>query len=151
MRRSAALAPLSRDHQHALAVALTLRRADEGGVADAVQGFAAFFEAEGRVHFRIEEEHVLPALEPGEEWSAAVARVREDHAAIRAAADALPATAEEARALGQRLHDHVRFEERVLFELLERRLSPEDLERLGRAVDAAEREAGSPEGARERP
>jgi hypothetical protein len=35
------------------------------------------------------------------------------------------------RALGGRLNDHVRFEERQLFEILERRLPEEQLLRLG--------------------
>jgi hypothetical protein len=71
--------------------------------------------------------------------SAGVARVREDHEAIRAAADAPPAGVARTRALGRRLYDHVRFEERVLFSLLEQRLDADALERLGRSVAAAER------------
>ena len=63
----------------------------------------------------------------------------DDHAAIRrAAAGEYPLAPADAVALGERLGDHVRFEERVLFEMLERRLSPPELERLGEAVAAAE-------------
>ena len=39
-----------------------------------------------------------------------------------------------ARDLGERLHAHVRFEERVLFTLLERRLGDAQLAALGRAL-----------------
>jgi len=138
MKRSSALTPLSHDHQHALAVALALRRADAAGVAAAVERFRDFLATEGEAHFRIEEELVLPALPPGDdEWSAAAARVREDHEAIRAAAEAPPAAVGEVRALGRRLNDHVRFEERVLFAILERRLPADELERLGRAAARA--------------
>jgi hypothetical protein len=143
MQRSAALAALSRDHQHALAVALVLRRADDAGAEAAIGRFRDFFESEGRLHFSIEEQVLLPALPPDDpEWSAAVARVREDHAAIRSAAAGSPSGADAVRRLGQRLHDHVRFEERVLFDLLERRLPAAELERLGRAVARAARPAG---------
>jgi hemerythrin-like domain-containing protein len=143
MRRSAALAPLSHDHQHALDAALRLRRAEPASAGEAVRRFHAFFDAEGRRHFEIEEDLVLPALGAGDaEWAPAVARVRADHDAIRALADTLAGPADDrlalARGLGQRLHDHVRFEERVLFEILERRLSPDELGRLGRAVAARE-------------
>jgi hypothetical protein len=153
MRRSAALAPLSRDHQHALDAALRLRRADPAGVAAAIAHFRAFFEREGGRHFAIEEEILLPAL-PGDdtEWAPCVARIRDDHAAVRAAAAAAappdPAAAAvsvaAARALGERLAAHVRFEERIAFEVLERRLSDGELERLGAAVAAAERGGGPP-------
>jgi len=135
VKRSAALEPLSHDHQHALDAALWLRRT---GDASAVTRFREFFEREGRRHFDIEERLVLPALPADDpEWAPGAARVREDHAAIREAADGELAEAE-ARALGERLNDHVRFEERTLFPLLERRLDAAELDRLGAAIAAAE-------------
>lgn len=72
--------------------------------------------------------------------------MRDDHETIRAHAAALAGgdhradVVAAARALGERLAAHVRFEERVLFELLERRLSAADLARLGAAVADAERQ-----------
>jgi hemerythrin-like domain-containing protein len=139
VKRSPALAPLSRDHQHALYAALRLRRAEAEGLSDAVDHFLRFFDDEGRRHFEIEEELILPALPDDDDWAAAVERVREDHAAIRQAAAQAEWTSESAQALGTRLNDHVRFEERVLFPIVEERLAPEDLERLGVAVAEAER------------
>jgi hypothetical protein len=138
MKRSDALTPLSHDHQHALDAALWLRRADDETAAAAIERFRQFFEREERRHFAIEEEWLLPALPADDaEWSPAVERVLADHAAIRAAAESVD-DAEGARALGDRLHDHVRFEERTLFEIIERRLAPAELERLGAAIAAAE-------------
>lgn len=135
MRRSAALTPLSHDHQHALDAALRLRRDGDGA---AVAHFREFFEREGRRHFEIEEQLVLPALPADDpEWAPGVARVRDDHSAIRAAAAADLAPAD-ARSLGARLTEHVRFEERSLFPLLERRLQADGLERLGAAIARAE-------------
>jgi hemerythrin-like domain-containing protein len=141
MRRSDALAPLSRDHQHALYAALRLRRAHPATVRDAVDHFLRFFEEEGRRHFEIEEQIVLPALPPeDDEWSVAIARVREDHDAIRAAADELASvpSVESAVALGERLNDHVRFEERTLFMILEAHLDAAALAELGQAIAVAE-------------
>jgi hypothetical protein len=73
-----------------------------------------------------------------------VRRVGAGHDAIRAAANALgsgasgAADAGAARSLRERLADHVRFEERVVFEMQERRLVAAQLDRLGGAVAAAE-------------
>jgi hypothetical protein len=141
MKRSDALSPLSHDHQHALYAALRLRRAHEATLRDAVEHFLQFFEDEGRRHFEIEEALVQPALPPDEgDWSAGVARVREDHDAIRAAAEQLRTapSVECAVAVGERLNDHVRFEERTLFMILEARLDSKGLAALGQAIAAAE-------------
>jgi hypothetical protein len=142
VKRSAALAPLSRDHHQALEVALRLRRAQDADAAAAVERFQAFWHAIGSRHFEIEEELLLPALpESAPRWRAACERVRDEHARLRAAGDALAAqpSAADARAAGELLHDHVRFEERELFGLLEEGLDPDALRALGRAVDEAER------------
>jgi hypothetical protein len=140
MKRSPALTPLSHDHQHALDAALRLRRADDSTVAAATAYFREFFEREGRRHFAIEEELVLPALPADDpEWAPGVERVRADHQAIRAAAGATHDAAS-ARALGERLNDHVRFEERTLFEIIERRLPAGELRRLGEVIARAERD-----------
>jgi hypothetical protein len=139
VKRSAALTPLSHDHQHALDAALRLRRAEPDTLRAAVDRFQEFFENEGRRHFAIEEELLLPALPADDpEWAQASRRVMDDHAAIRATAGDVPTVAA-ARELGGRLSDHVRFEERTLFGLIERRLAPEELRRLGARVAAAER------------
>jgi hemerythrin-like domain-containing protein len=139
MKRSAALAALSRDHHHALEAALRLRRADVDG---AVAHLQAFWQARGRRHFEIEERLILPALPQADaDWREATARVRDEHARIRAAVDALGgggAPLEAAHGLGQLLRDHVRFEERHLFGLLEARLPEPELARLGEAVERAE-------------
>ena len=143
MKRSEALTPLSRDHHGALDAALRLRRAEAGTVEAAIARFQAFWERKGDRHFEIEEEHILPALgEDDPEWADGVQRVRDDHAAIRARAAALGDSADpvaDARALGEHLNDHVRFEERVLFTMLEERLEPDELARVGTAVAEAER------------
>lgn len=143
MKRSAALAALSRDHQHALDAALRLRRADAASVEAAIERFRSFFADEGRRHFEIEEQLILPALPANDsEWGPGRERVLADHEAIRRQAAEL-ASAQDlvvaARTLGEQLHAHVRFEERTLFEILERRLPAQRLDRLGTLVADAER------------
>ena len=144
MKRSAALTALSRDHHHALQAALALRRAGTGDLEAAIAQLQAFWEPRGRRHFEIEEQLVLPALpQTDADWREATARVRDEHARIRAAVDRVSpggggAALEAAHGLGQLLQDHVRFEERHLFGLLETRLPERDLARLGEAVERAE-------------
>ena len=139
MKRSEALAPLSRDHHVALGAALRLRRATAADVARATAQFGEFWRHDGARHFEIEEALILPALPPGDaEWDAAVARVLAEHADILARAQALDgADVDTARELGKRLQAHVRYEERVLFTLLEARADPAALAALGAAVVAA--------------
>ena len=56
MKRSEQLKPLSHEHHHALFIAKRLR--DEG--EEAITAFAEFWRSEGELHFRIEEEVLLP-------------------------------------------------------------------------------------------
>ena len=140
MKRAPALQPLSRDHLQALLAAKRLRSATDAGAAS--RDFLAFWESEGQHHFRVEEEVLLPG------WAlhcavdrVAVARMLDEHLAIRR--EALRATAEEAsieelRDLGQLLNDHVRFEERELFPMIEASLDPDSLRRLAMAIERAE-------------
>ena len=65
----------------------------------------------------------------------------DEHLAIRREAlrlEAGEATLEEARELGGLLHDHVRFEERRLFPMVEEALGPDDLARLGASIEEAQ-------------
>jgi hemerythrin-like domain-containing protein len=143
VKRSEALAPLSRDHHVALVAAQQLTRATDASAPAAVQGFLAFWLDHGRRHFVIEEELLLPHLRPAAvEERAEVMRVIVDHTWIRRAAHDLAETEadlERLHELGRRLTEHVRFEERVLFPALEGELEPDALDRLGRAVSEAER------------
>lgn len=142
MKRAVALRPLSRDHLKALIAAKRLREASDREAAR--RSFLEFWRPEGRHHFRVEEEVLLPGWalkapvdEPG------VARMLDDHLAIRREAlrlEAGEASLEELRELGVRLDSHVRFEERQLFPMIEAALDPESLDRLAVAIEAAEAE-----------
>ena len=141
MKRSAELAPLSRDHHEALEVALRLRRATEETLAEVIAHFLSFWSRHGEHHFVIEERLLLPALSDDDaEWAAATQRVRDEHAEIRKRAAALPGTRslDAARGLGELLSAHVRYEERQLFPLVEASLSRDALAALGRALISAE-------------
>lgn len=134
MKRHPALIPLSHDHQHALAQALRLQRSADADAAtqwSTLQEFVAFTEASIASHFDEEELVLQRAIDATgiEDLRAAQAGMLADHtwlrarfaqlAALVAAGDRSAVDPELLRATGERLTTHVRFEERVLFELLQ--------------------------------
>jgi hemerythrin-like domain-containing protein len=140
MKRSEALTPLSHDHHKGLFVAMQLKRAVD---AQAAQAFLDFIDGHGGVHFRVEEDLLLPG------WIAADAkadvemarRVLAEHLAFRASARRLRSrqcTVEELHELGAALDRHIRFEERELFPRIERSLSAETMTALAAEIDQAE-------------
>jgi hemerythrin-like domain-containing protein len=137
VKRSEELAPLSRDHHQGLFAALKLKRNSDG----AREAFLAFW-VEGRRHFAIEEELLMPALArhaPADHE--AIVRVLVEHVDLRRRAQALEADPEPApetlQELGNRLEAHIRHEENVLFPLIEQTLPDDELAALGAAVAAA--------------
>jgi hemerythrin-like domain-containing protein len=140
MKRVEALRPLSRDHHKALVAAIRLREA-----TDVAQGSAAFLEfwrEHGRHHFRVEEEVLLPCWAMhGEMDEAAVRRMLDEHLLIRRDVLRLESggvALGDLSQLGRRLTDHVRFEERQLFPLIEEQLAPDALADLAAAMERAE-------------
>lgn len=143
MKRSVALASLSRDHHQALVVAQQLRRATDESAGDARAAFLAYWTSHGRAHFRSEEEALLPGYAAyGDPHHPLVLSVLGDHVAIRQRADRLAAqptaTTEALHDLGERLAAHVRLEERELFPLIERAMPATELTALADALARAE-------------
>jgi hypothetical protein len=149
LRRDPALVPFSRDHHFALMQAQALARAARADEAlplkRACEEYLRWFAGEGEPHFADEEGVLLPALETSD--PAGVARVRAQHAELRALGRRLSAASGDATTLpalaaqlGALLHDHVRFEERALFEAAQRALPADVLAGLGREL-AKRREA----------
>jgi hemerythrin-like domain-containing protein len=135
VKRSDALSPLSRQHHQGLAAALKLKRADAAAAAEARAAFVDFWEREGRDHFRIEEELLLPTFaRHGEHDHPAVVRVLVEHVDLRRRGEDVAAAADpdpdELHELGERLERHIRHEERVLFPLIEAALPTDELARL---------------------
>ena len=145
MKRHPALIPLSHVHHDVLVVAQGLivgrsraPRSDWPPDRPAqVDRVIAFFEDTLRPHFETEEAHLFPAvlaLIPGADDL--VAQLLDEHVTVRALIRDLerrPTTDLDIRlpALGRLLDAHVRREERVLFETLQRELTPADMETLG--------------------
>lgn len=143
MKRDPALIHLSHDHQHALAVAYELRHADDSKHATARKRLLDFMASEGDRHLEIEERILLPfiadEIPPGDP---VVKRVLSEHERLRSKARDLSTTeaptTDQLRALGDLLHDHVRFEERDLFPRIEKSLTAAKLLELGVLLEDAD-------------
>lgn len=134
MKRDPRLRGLSSDHHHALVLARRISERVAEGEPDAV--FARLvterFERELEPHFAIEEEVLLPALRAAGE-TALVERTEADHAFLRVRiAEAAAGTAGALAVFGERLVEHVRFEEVDLFAACEAKLAAEVLEEVAR-------------------
>ena len=155
MKRHPSLQPLSRDHHEALLQVQALRLAAEGGPDErrvARAQFRDLWDGWFRDHLGLEERW-LPSLIPE---AGDVDRLRQEHdeirslaaASVRGAAEAQPARALMLR-LAERLHDHIRWEERHLFPAIERAAGEEELRFLGAETKTAE--AGRPRSCRPEP
>ena len=145
MKRHPSLIPLSHDHHDTLVVAQGLVRGRPTAPRSdwptdrraQAHRLATFYESTLRPHFAAEEAEVFPLAErllP--DHADLVNALRKDHADLRAEIRALPARSDadlavRLPALGARLEAHVRSEERVLFEAVQRAASSSELERLG--------------------
>ena len=139
MKRDRRLRQLSDDHHQALVLA---RRATSAAsvkpetLAGLWDEVARRFHSELAPHFSIEEQYMLPALERA--GGAALAkRTRDEHAELRRiVSDDGHDLATRLDRFGTLLRDHVRFEERVLFEAVQERLSDAELEAVSEACRA---------------
>jgi hemerythrin-like domain-containing protein len=147
MLRDKNLVPLSRQHQHALALCVRIERASpilESGLVPWQEEIAQHFRAEIRIHFDAEEQHVFPAAKYFIELDPLIGELLEDHAWMRtrfANAEAHRLSPAEIIEFAQRLSQHIRKEERQLFERLQQLMSGEQLAVMGRALDGALKDA----------
>ncbi len=121
MKRHPALRDLSSEHHQGLVLAKHIRQALAGERTPGPDWaeVKAVFEASLEPHFRKEEADLLPALEAAGEGEL-VARTRAEHEAMRRLVrEGGPA---DLARFAQLLTDHIRFEERVLFQVAQERL-----------------------------
>lgn len=143
MKRDPSFVPLSHDHHHALSQARKLRRAataDPPAALSQTQAFLQFFDSETSQHFDQEERLVFPILGARHPL---VQRALADHPTIRSLVGDLrnmpdPSLVAPARLvqLADALTAHIRFEERVLFEAIQREAEPSALARVARELEA---------------
>ena len=142
MLRDKNLVPLSRQHQHALALCVRIERASPIGQKSVEwqEEIAQQFETEIKVHFAAEEQIVFPAARAFRELDRLVEELLAEHQSLRAnfaQAEARQMSVEELVAFARRLAEHIRKEERQLFERLQHLMKPEELGVLGRELERA--------------
>ena len=125
MKRHPALIPLSHDHHDALVVAQAL-----------ILGQSPAPRSDWPTDRRTQVNRVITFFTHTLRWHFEVAQLLDEHDAIRSQVRELerdPTTALTVRlpALGRLLEAHVRREERVLFETMQREMQPDDLVALG--------------------
>ena len=141
MLRDKNLIPLSHQHQHALALCVRIERASPIPDADLVAWqaeVAQLFQNEVRVHFDAEERVLFPAARRIEELAPLVEELVNEHHELRtscARAGANEMSAADLAAFSRILSNHVRKEERRLFEQLQEFLSADQLATLGKGLD----------------
>jgi hemerythrin-like domain-containing protein len=148
MLRDKSLVPLSRQHQHALALCVRIDRASPIADSDRAAWQAEITQlcqSEIEIHFVAEEKVVFPEARRFPEFDALVHDLITDHAVLRAMfADAAAEQMSDASllAVAQRLSAHIRKEERQLFEDLQEVLSAEELALMGQHLEEALKDAG---------
>jgi iron-sulfur cluster repair protein YtfE (RIC family) len=131
VRRHPALVPLSEEHHHELAHARRLIRAADAGPEERLAVASAYLDAfftKTVEHFRREEELLFPLYVRHAGSTPVLERILREHMelhglvrALRAGAAAGEIAPEALTTLGDLLRDHVRVEERELFEEIEHR------------------------------
>jgi hemerythrin-like domain-containing protein len=141
MLRDKNLVPLSRQHQHALALCVRINRAH---LANSVElrawqsEIAQHFDQEIRYHFDAEEKHLFPVAHNFPELEALIDELVAEHSKLRdyfARATAGQLDSGELRAFAETLSSHIRKEERQLFEGMQERMGPGALAGIGAKID----------------
>jgi hemerythrin-like domain-containing protein len=147
VRRDKNLVPLSRQHQHALALCVRLERALKAGEVD-LEAWQAemqqMFEQEIGIHFAAEEKELFPAAARALELQPLVEELLAEHAMLRDFFSRAAAGALDSANLGrfpEKLAAHIRKEERELFEGMQRVMSAQELATVGVALERALAEA----------
>lgn len=143
MLRDKSLVPLSRQHQHALALCVRIERASPIRESDlsAWHGeIAQHFQAEIRIHFVAEEQVVFPLARRHGELNSLVEELLLEHQLLRGyfkKVEAGQLSTEEILAFARKLSEHIRKEERQLFEHMQELIKPDELAGMGRELDRA--------------
>lgn len=131
IKRSAELAPLSRDHHQGLLLAFKLRQGIKKSIeASRMAAYAKWFWTAHLVpHFDKEERYLPPVMGENDPL---IQQMMEEHVAIKSKIEHLAETAtnEAFEDVAQTITQHIRFEERVLFNEAEKRATPAQLQFL---------------------
>jgi iron-sulfur cluster repair protein YtfE (RIC family) len=149
MKRHPALAPFSRDHHESLILAQLIKKGASRyqGMPETIEGkrnFAILFFNEHLAGHFSKEEKILFAASKGidDETDRLISELTDEHREIESLVEKLKVNSEvmsNLDQLGYLLESHIRKEERILFPLLQEKMSEEQLARIEKLlVDSAE-------------
>lgn len=137
MLRDKSLVPLSRQHQHALALCVRINRADLSTPVELAawqSEIQQHFEQEIQYHFAAEEASLFPAAREYPGLTGVVDDLLAEHAQLRtyfANATSRALDREGLRQFAELLSAHIRKEERQLFEGMQERMTADELLKIG--------------------
>ena len=142
-RRHDSLIPLSHQHQHALSLAVIIRRrfGIEKGEAEwrdqQVENVQNSWTAELKGHFEVEEGLLFPEMERHLGRLRLVEELRRDHLSLQGLIQLLETSSDYALldGFGALLESHVHKEERELFAEFEKKMPAEEALKLGKEID----------------
>ena len=141
MLRDPGLIPLSRQHQHALALCVRIERALENNVVDLNAWQLEMEQQYGQeigFHFAAEENVLFPAARLFPELVSVVEQLGDEHRRLRecfARAHQRAMDGGELGAFAKMLSGHIRKEERQLFEAMQKLVEADELRRIGVALE----------------
>ena len=150
MLRDKNLIPLSHQHQHALAMFVRLERSLAKGDADLnawQEEIVAIWQSEIRFHFEAEEKILFPAAKKYASTRPLVKQLLSEHGTLRGFFERAKRRRLDSAALktfGETLSQHIRTEERQLFEDCQRQMPAGEMARAGAAMDEYFAKAGMP-------
>jgi iron-sulfur cluster repair protein YtfE (RIC family) len=142
MLRDPSLVPLSHQHQHALALCVRIGKAfAEAGETPDVHPWeleiVRLFDDEISFHFLAEEKHLFPAADRHEQLAQLTDELRIEHTLLRRNVEKArnrQFTVTDLQVFTASLSEHIRKEERQLFESMQRLLPQQQLLKLGTAI-----------------
>lgn len=129
LKRIEELKPISRDHHFSLLLCWKIKTAFSKQISpDRVKRYVDWFYQEHILeHFELEENYVFPVL--GKE-SELVLRALQDHKRLKVLFEQDGALIKNLRSIENELEQHIRFEERVLFEKIQEVASEKELKTI---------------------
>lgn len=143
MLRDPNLVPLSRQHQHALALCVRINRAGLSTPAELAawqSEIQQHVELEIQHHFAAEESHVFPVASRLPDLRPLIEELLKEHAELRnyfLQASKRSLDRQGLLRFAELLTGHIRKEERQLFEAMQDKMSAEELAQIGASVDRA--------------
>lgn len=126
IKRDKNIQPLSRDHHHTLLLCWKIRKGFSKGIeVERMKKYSDwFFENHVSPHFRLEEEYLFPVLGEGNDM---IKRALAEHRRLERLFKEKEKITRALSLIEEELELHVRYEERELFNEIQKRASPEQL------------------------